>query len=114
MPNIADPAFEKDLNLEKEYDVVYIARDYKEDNRYKFAVLLKSFCEENKLRLKLFASLGEPGVFGNEYYEAISQAKIAINFNRTDAIEGINEKKFMGSSDVITSYSIHYTKLYDE
>lgn len=99
MPNIADPAFEHDLNLEKKYDVIYIARDYKEDSRYKFAILLKAFCEKYHINLKLFASLGEPPIFGKDYYEAIAQAKIAINFNRTDNIDGINEEKFMGSSD---------------
>ena len=99
MPNIGDPAFEHDLNLEKKYDIIYIARDYKEDNRYKFAVLLKDFCEKNDLSLKLFASLGQPPIFGQAYYAAISHARIAINFNRTDHVDGINEKKFMGSSD---------------
>jgi hypothetical protein len=99
MPNIADPAFEHNLNLEKKYDIIYVARDYKEDNRYKFAVLLKAFCEQHHLNLKLFASLGQPPIFGQAYYEAIAQAKIAINFNRTDHVDGINEKKFMGSSD---------------
>lgn len=99
MPNIADPAFEHDLNLEKKYDIIYIARDYKEDNRYKFAVLLKAFCDKNHLSLKLFASLGQPPIFGNAYYDVIAQSKIAINFNRTDHVDRVNEKKFMGSSD---------------
>lgn len=99
MPNIADPAFERSLNLEKEYDVIYIARDYKEDNRYKFAVLLQEFCKAHDINLKLFASLGNPPIFGHSYYEAIAKAKIAINFNRTDGVQGINKEKFMGSSD---------------
>lgn len=99
MPNIADPAFEQDTGKEKIYDVIYIARDYKEDNRYKFAVLLKEFCENHNLKLKLFASLGQPTIFGHAYHEAISAAKIAINFNRTDHIDHVNPEKLMGSSD---------------
>lgn len=45
-PNISDPAFECDLGLEKSNDIIYIARDYKEDNRHKFALLLDEFCKK--------------------------------------------------------------------
>lgn len=99
IPNLTDPAFEKKLDHPKEYDVIYIARDHKEDNRYKFAVLLKEYCDKHGISLKIFASLGNSLIFGQEYYDAISKAKIAINFNRTDFIDRVNEQKFMGSSD---------------
>lgn len=99
MPNITDHAFDKKIENTKEYDIIYIARDHKEDVRHKFAVALDNFCREKNLKLKLYASLGNPPVFGQTYYDEISKAKIAVNFNRTDKLEGENKEKFMGSSD---------------
>lgn len=99
MPNITDKAFDQRIDNEKKYDVIYIARDHKEDERYKFAVMLNEFCENNNIKLKIYGSLGNGTVFGKNYYDEISKAKIAINFNRTDKIEGENKDKFMGSSD---------------
>lgn len=98
-PNISDPAFEKNLNLKKEYDLIYIARDYKEDVRTKFAELLNSFCQKENLNLKMFGSLNNPPIFGFEYQKEINKAKIAINFNREDKLETYNRKKILGSSD---------------
>ncbi|MDZ7817350.1 MAG: glycosyltransferase [Aliarcobacter sp.] len=60
---------------------------------------MDKFCRINNHNLKLYASLGNPTIFGQEYYNEISKAKIAINFNRTDFLEGENKNKFMGSSD---------------
>lgn len=99
MPNLTDKAFDKKIEIEKKYDIIYIARDYKEDVRHKFAVALNEFCRKNRLNLKLYASLGNPPIFGQSYYKEIAKAKIAINFNRTDKLEGENKEKFMGSSD---------------
>ncbi|MDD3591550.1 MAG: glycosyltransferase [Sulfurovum sp.] len=99
MPNITDNAFEQTIVSEKIYDVIYIARDHKEDERYKFAVMLNAFCKKNHLNLKIYGSLGNPTVFGQHYYDEIAKAKIAVNFNRNDRIEGENKDKFMGSSD---------------
>lgn len=99
MPNIADPSFERKINLNKEYDLIYIARDHKEDVRYEFAVKLNDFCKKKDYNLKIYASLGNPLVFGTEYYREISKSKIAINFNRSDFLDRINEDNFMGSSD---------------
>lgn len=99
MPNITDMAFDKKLENKKEYDVIYVARDHKEDVRHQFAVELEKFCKKEHISLKLYASLGNPPIFGNEYYKAISKAKIAINFNRTDRLDGENPNKLMSSSD---------------
>ena len=51
IPNISDPLFDKKLESEKITDVIYIARDYKEDVRTKFALLLKDFCQQPLLKL---------------------------------------------------------------
>lgn len=100
MPNITDPAIDKPLQAShKEYDIIYIARDHKEDVRYQFALALEKFCTENNLTLKIYGSLGNPTIFGMNYYKEISKAKIAINFNREDLLEGENKQKYMGSSD---------------
>lgn len=100
MPNITDPAIDKCINTTvKEYDIIYIARDHKEDIRYKFALALKKFCMQNNLNIKIYASLGNPPIFGYLYHQEISKAKIAINFNREDLLEGENKTKLMGSSD---------------
>ena len=103
-PNISDPAFDKSINLEKTNDVIYIARDYKEDVRTKFAVLLKEFCDKEKINLKVYASLDNPAIFGNDFHEAISKTKIAINFNRDDNLESINEEKILGASDRMAQF----------
>ena len=42
-PNISDAAFDRRLDAAKTTDVIYIARDYQEDVRYKFALLLRDF-----------------------------------------------------------------------
>lgn len=100
MPNITDPAIDSlIINANKEYDIIYIARDHKEDVRYKFALALNNFCKEHNLTIKIYASLGNPPIFGYLYHQEISKAKIAINFNREDLLEGENKQKFMGSSD---------------
>ena len=103
-PNISDPAFDKSINLEKTNDVIYIARDYKEDVRTKFAVLLKDFCDKENINLKVYASLDNPAIFGNDFHEAISKTKIAINFNRDDNLESINEEKILGASDRMAQF----------
>lgn len=99
LPNISDPSFDKNFNFEKEYDILYIARDNKEDNRYKFAKLLNDYCEDKNINLKMYGSLGNPLIFGSKYYEEISKSKIAINFNREDKLETFNKVKILGSSD---------------
>lgn len=103
-PNISDPAFDKSINLEKTNDVIYIARDYKEDVRTKFAVLLKEFCDKENINLKIYASLDNPAIFGNDFQEAISKTKIAINFNRDDNLESINKEKILGASDRMAQF----------
>lgn len=124
-PNISDPAFDKSINLEKINDVIYIARDYKEDVRTKFAVLLKKFCDKENINLKVYASLDNPAIFGNDFHEAISKTKIAINFNRDDNLESINEEKILGASDRMAQFLgcgictfspriIGFEKLYEE
>lgn len=103
-PNISDIAFDKKLNLSKVNDIIYIARDHKEDVRAKFATLLKGFCEKEKLSYKIYASLGNPAVFGNDFHRAISQSKIAINFNRDDHLESVNQEKNLGASDRMAQF----------
>ena len=104
IPNISDPMFDKQLALEKTTDVIYIARDYQEDVRTKFAVLLKDFCDKENIKLKVYASLGNPAVFGNDFHKAISQAKIAINFNRDDNLQDVNPDKILGASDRMAQF----------
>lgn len=100
LPNITDPAFEAPgSGLDKEYDIVYIARDHKEDVRYQFALALSDFCKKTGLNVKIYASLGNPPIFGAEYQKAIGRAKIAINFNRSDLLDEVNVQKYMSTSD---------------
>lgn len=104
-PNISDNAFDKCMDIPKTNDIVYIARDYKEDVRYKFAILLDEFCNKNGLKYKIYASLNNPPIFGNEFHKAINQAKIAINFNRDDALnDNENDKKWLGASDRMAQF----------
>lgn len=103
-PNISDPAFDKKINLEKTNDVIYIARDYKEDVRTKFAELLKDFCDKENINLEIFASLDNPPIFGNDFHKEISKTKIAINFNRDDNLEKTNEDKILGASDRMAQF----------
>ena len=84
--------------------MIYIARDYQEDVRYKFALLLRDFCEKEGLRLKIFASLGAPAVFGDKFHREIAAAKIAINFNRDDELECARAHKLLGASDRMAQF----------
>lgn len=99
LPYITDDLFEQQLNLEKEYDIIYIARDHKEDVRYKFALILDNFCKKEGINLKMYGSLGNPLIFGQNFYKAISKAKLAINFNRTDMLDNVNPNVYLASSD---------------
>lgn len=99
LPYTTDELFEKKLTLEKEYDVIYIARDHKEDIRYKFALELKQFCDKENINLKMYGSLSNPLIFGQAFYNAIAKAKIAINFNRTDLLDKVNPNVYLASSD---------------
>lgn len=103
-PNISDPAFEISLNLEKTNDIIYIARDYKEDNRHKFAVLLDEFCKKNGIKHKIYASLGNEPIFGFNFFKAINESKIAINFNRDDDLKCQNSNKLLGASDRMAQF----------
>ncbi|CZE48781.1 glycosyltransferase [Campylobacter geochelonis] len=103
-PNISDEAFDKKLNLEKTTDIIYIARDYKEDVRHKFALLLDEFCKKEGINHKIYASLGNPAIFGNDFHIAVNQAKIAINFNRDDELECTTSKKLLGASDRMAQF----------
>ena len=94
----------KKLELKKINDVIYIARDYNEDVRTKFAVLLKIFCDKENINLKVYASLGNPAIFGNDFHKVIAQTKIAINFNRDDNLEKTNEDKILGASDRMAQF----------
>lgn len=104
LPSISDIAFDSHSNENKEYDIIYIARDHKEDVRYKFAVELETFCKLNKYNLKIYGSLGNPPIFGDEYYREISKAKIAINFNRNEFLDRKNNDKIMESSDRMNQF----------
>jgi hypothetical protein len=99
LPYTTDELFEKKLTLEKEYDVIYLARDHKEDIRYKFALELKQFCDKENINLKMYGSLSNPLIFGQAFYNAIAKAKIAINFNRTDLLDKVNPNVYLASSD---------------
>ena len=103
-PNISDAAFDRRLDAAKTTDVIYIARDYQEDVRYKFALLLRDFCEKEGLRLKIFASLGAPAVFGDKFHREIAAAKIAINFNRDDELECARAHKLLCASDRMAQF----------
>jgi hypothetical protein len=103
-PNISDMAFDKNFDIDKTNDVIYIARDYKEDVRTKFALLLKDFCDKNDIKLKIYASLDNPPIFGHDFHMAISETKIAINFNRDDHLENVNEEKVLGASDRMAQF----------
>ena len=92
------------LDIEKTEDVIYIARDYNEDVRTKFALLLKEFCDKENIKLQVFASLGNPSIFGNDFHKAIAKTKIAINFNRDDNLEKTNEDKILGASDRMAQF----------
>ena len=104
LPNISDPAFDKEYGAEKEYDILYVARDHKEDVRAKFAKLLDEFCKRENINLKVYGSLGNEGIFGAKYYKEISKAKIAINFNRNDDLYHQNKNKVLGSSDRMNQF----------
>ncbi|ANE36359.1 glycosyltransferase, family 1 [Campylobacter iguaniorum] len=103
-PNISDEAFDLSLNLEKNIDIIYIARDYKEDVRFKFATMLDEFCKQNDIKHKIYASLGNPPIFGYEFAKAINSAKIAINFNRDDELECTKSNKLLGASDRMAQF----------
>ncbi|MBR8463424.1 glycosyltransferase [Campylobacter sp. faydin G-24] len=103
-PNISDSAFDKFKQLPKVVDVIYIARDYKEDVRHKFATLLDEFCKKNSINHKIYASLGNNSIFGDEFNVAVNSAKIAINFNRDDELECKNANKLLGASDRMAQF----------
>ncbi|MFL1706910.1 glycosyltransferase [Campylobacter sp. MOP7] len=104
IPNISDSTLDKKYDLRKETDIIYIARDYKEDIRYKFATLLDKFCKENNIKCKIYASLGNKPVFGDDFFQEIAKAKIAINFNRDDKLEADHSNKFLGASDRMAQF----------
>lgn len=103
-PNICDEAVDMSLNLPKQIDVVYIARDYQEDARHQFALLLDEFCKQNGINHKIYASLGNEPIFGYEFIKAVNSAKIAINFNRDDEIECTKSNKLLGASDRMAQF----------
>lgn len=103
-PNISDMAFDKSYELEKTNDIIYIASDHKEDIRTKFALKLQEFCQNNNIKVKIYASLGNNPIFGDNFHKAISSSKIGINFNRDDTIDRPNNTKLLGASDRMAQF----------
>lgn len=104
MPNISDEAFDLNFESEKTNDVIYIASDYKEDARAKFAELLAKVCEKNGVKYEIYASLNRPKIFGYEFFKAVNRSKIAINFNRDDNLECEKSNKLLGASDRMAQF----------
>lgn len=99
LPNISDVAFDKTYyDINKDYDIIYIGGDYS-DNRKLFARLLKEFCEKENIKYKIYASLGEPRIFGDEFHRVLSKTKIGITFNADDIVEHSNKDKLLYTSD---------------
>lgn len=99
IPNISDIAFDKTYdNIDKHYDIVYIGGDYSESRKL-FARSLKKFCEKENIKYKIYASLGEPRIFGDEFHRALSETKIGITFNADDIVEDVNKDKLLYTSD---------------
>lgn len=103
-PNICDESVEIYKDTPKTVDIIYIARDYKADTRYEFALLLDKFCKERNINYKIYASLGNECIFGADFFDALNSAKIAINFNRDDELKCEKSDKFLGASDRMAQF----------
>ncbi|ASM40008.1 glycosyltransferase family 1 protein [Campylobacter sp. RM12327] len=103
IPNISDKAFDIKLTQEKIYDVLYIGNDYSQ-NRKKFIKNLNEMCQKNDIKIKIYGSLGNNFIFGNDFFKAVAKSKIAVNFNADDFVDKLNEDKILYASDRMAQF----------
>lgn len=105
IPNISEPSIDSfKFKNGGGLDIIYVARDYKEDVRFKFAKMLDGFCKSNNIKYKIYASLGNEAIFGSEFQRVVANSKIAINFNRDDELLANKSDKFLGASDRMAQF----------
>lgn len=84
MPNICDNSIETLKSFESNvfnYDLIFIGR--KDDKRKEF---LEKLLNLKNLNLKVFGDTKETLIFGQEFLDAISKSKMAINYSRYNNI----------------------------
>jgi len=103
-PNISDEAFDIHFDIPKSSDIIYIGSDYKDNTRSEFLNRLNNFCSENSLNLQIYGSLNQPKIFGNDFFRAVCNSKLAISFNRDDFADKANTDKLLYASDRLAQF----------
>jgi hypothetical protein len=90
IPNPVDPSIETGRNFELpadeiEYDLIFFGADKREPERRRFLETLYAGLND-RLRLGIFGSLGNPFIYGDERDYIISHSKMALSLNRKNDI----------------------------
>ncbi len=83
LPNVVDNSIEtltNHLRQDFETDLVFCGTDKGDPQRAGFLRELREHLSD--LRITYHGSLGAPGVFGDQYFQALSQSKMGLNFSR--------------------------------
>lgn len=85
----------KEVNVERDTDVLFIGSRYPQ-------------------RVEMFPknTLFKSGLFGHEYYKAISRAKVNLNWSLTDAINGKVFEIISAKGFILTNRTKHTTELF--
>lgn len=87
LPNPVDPSIETLRNDEQDdlpLDLVYCGHDYKDGPRQAFLEGLKSGAAEQGIAFRHCGCLGAPSVFGHHYPDTLAQARMGLNFSRSN------------------------------
>ncbi len=87
LPNPVDPSVEVLRNDEQEnlpLDLVYCGHDYKDDERQAFLQGLKARSDDGSIAFRHCGCLGAPSVFGYRYLDTLAQARMGLNFSRSN------------------------------
>ena len=87
LPNPVDPSVEvlrNDENPELPLDLVYCGHDHKDDARQAFLQGLKTRAADAGIAFRHCGCLGAPSVFGQRYLDILAQARMGLNYSRSN------------------------------
>jgi len=87
LPNPVDPSIEVLRNDEQEalpLDLVYCGHDYKDGPRRAFLEGLRTRAEGASIAFRHCGCLGAPSVFGQRYLDTLAQARMGLNYSRSN------------------------------
>ena len=90
MPNVGHANVERlqQFNVEQtENEFIFCGVVYKEPEREKFLKDLSQTLDANQIKHQFYGCFEQAGVYGKAYYQALSQARMGLNYSRKNDVQ---------------------------